>query len=408
MMSYGNVRNALCFGIAALAIFVLFTGCGSFPGFGGGGGGSGGGRASAKSLDVALHEAADLIDSRVKVGTKIALINFNSPSERLSDYCLSELEANILDFGNLTIVDRKQIDLIRGELQFQMSGEVSDKSMQEMGAMLGAEHIVSGTMTEVDEVYRMVIRVLVVQSAAVAAQYRVDIANDARFQAVSGYRGEAVATAQQAAEAEKRSKEAEKQAQAEFVANHPMRFMRLGFAVHGGPSLGGGKETMVVPIFVMGELGFGAFDIDMGFAFFPGANDKTLIANNAAKYPSTTGDDSSSSSSDISFTGFCIGLSYTVFGNRWLLNIGPGIYIISVESHSLVVPYGQLRYDYRLNGYDIGVGVYLRLGFRLDINPKEMYQDGDKYVRFYGEDFKPKASPFPTYNIFAGMAFTIP
>jgi len=97
---------------------------------------------------------------------------------------LNELEANILDYGKLHIIDRKELDLLRGELAFQMGGEVSDKSMQELGQMLGAKYVVSGSLTEITGSNRLVIRVLVVETAAVAAQYRADIANDTRVQSL--------------------------------------------------------------------------------------------------------------------------------------------------------------------------------------------------------------------------------
>jgi len=43
------------------------------------------------------------------------------------------------------VVDRQQLDLIRAELNFQMSGEVSDESAQSIGQMLGVQSIMSGT-----------------------------------------------------------------------------------------------------------------------------------------------------------------------------------------------------------------------------------------------------------------------
>jgi TolB-like protein len=101
---------------------------------------------SSMTLDKAIKEAAERIESRLPVGTKIALLNFNSMSDQFSVYVLDELTANFLDTGNLTVIDRKEIDLIRGELNFQMSGEVSDNSMQELGRMLGAQSIVSGSL----------------------------------------------------------------------------------------------------------------------------------------------------------------------------------------------------------------------------------------------------------------------
>jgi TolB-like protein len=140
--------------------------------------------ADALTLDNAIKQAAARIDERIAEGTKIALLNFKSPSDRFSEYFISELEANLLDNGKLTIIDRKEIDLIRSEMIFQTSGEVSDESIQKIGQKLGAQSIVSGSLMEIGKTYRVVVRVLNVETAAVAAQYRNDIKNDDRVQAL--------------------------------------------------------------------------------------------------------------------------------------------------------------------------------------------------------------------------------
>jgi TolB-like protein len=135
-------------------------------------------------LDAALMVAADRIDARIAPGSKIALINFNSSSDRFSSYVLDELSALLVESGNLTVIDRAEIDLIRGELDFQYSGEVDDNSMQEVGRLLGAQFIVSGALTAIGDTYRMVIRVLNVQTAAIEVQYRANIANDRMVKAL--------------------------------------------------------------------------------------------------------------------------------------------------------------------------------------------------------------------------------
>jgi len=158
----------------AAVIALLSAGCASQPVEGPGG----------MTLDQAIADAATRIDERILAGSKIALLNFTSPSDRFSLYVLDELSANLLDSGRLTVVDRREIDLIRGEFDFQLSDEVGDDSMQSMGQMLGAQSIVSGSLTEIGGDYRIAIRVLNVQSAAIEVHFRSDIANDRRVQAL--------------------------------------------------------------------------------------------------------------------------------------------------------------------------------------------------------------------------------
>jgi TolB-like protein len=130
------------------------------------------------TLDQAIKEAAIRIDERITAGSRIAPLNFNSPADKFSGYVLDELTACLVDSGKLTVVDRKEVDLIRREFNFQFSGEVGDDSMQELGRMLGAQSIVSGSLTDLGGLYRIVIRVLNVQNASVEVQYRTNIAGD--------------------------------------------------------------------------------------------------------------------------------------------------------------------------------------------------------------------------------------
>ena len=130
------------------------------------------------TLDQALNEAANRIDERIPAESKIAPLNFNSPHDKFSDYVLEELTVNLVDSRKLTVVDRREIDLIRNEFDFQFSGEVGDDSMQQIGRMLGAQSIISGNFTDMGGFIRIMIRVLNVQNASVEVQYRANIVSD--------------------------------------------------------------------------------------------------------------------------------------------------------------------------------------------------------------------------------------
>lgn len=132
------------------------------------------------TLDQSIKIASEEIDSRLEAGTKIALLNFSSSVEQFSTYVIDELTANLVNSRHLIIIDRQEIDLRREELNFQMSGEVDDDSMQSLGRTLGAQSIISGSLTIIGSEYRIVIRVLNVQTGTVEVQYRADIVNDRR------------------------------------------------------------------------------------------------------------------------------------------------------------------------------------------------------------------------------------
>jgi hypothetical protein len=86
--------------------------------------------------------------------------------------------------GQLVVVDRANLDRIRQELGFNVSGEVSDKSMQEIGQMLGAQALVTGSLTSIADLCRVMFKVIMTETAAVTVQHNADIINDRRVQAL--------------------------------------------------------------------------------------------------------------------------------------------------------------------------------------------------------------------------------
>ncbi|MBN2508992.1 MAG: right-handed parallel beta-helix repeat-containing protein [Spirochaetales bacterium] len=99
-------------------------------------------------IEEAVSLAAQDIETSLQPGTRAAVLVCRSASEHLSRYIVNELVFALVGAGKLVIVDREDMDLIRKELMFQLSGEVSEASMQEIGAVLGAEVIISCTVDE--------------------------------------------------------------------------------------------------------------------------------------------------------------------------------------------------------------------------------------------------------------------
>ena len=131
------------------------------------------------SLDRAIQMAARSIEANVETSLKIALLNFRSPSEQFSEYVLEELSSQLVQGRKLIVVDRRELDLIRQEEEFQLSSIMNDESARAIGKKLGAQLIVSGSLNEVGKTYRFRIRAINVETAAIEASPSANIrAND--------------------------------------------------------------------------------------------------------------------------------------------------------------------------------------------------------------------------------------
>ena len=127
------------------------------------------------TLDQAIQEAAKNIENTVQAGQKIAVLNFTSPTEQFSAYVIDELSIQLANGRKVVVVDRRELDLIRQEEQFQLSGEVSDESALSIGKKLGAQFIVSGSLNAMGNAYRFRVRVLNVENAVVEVGSTADL-----------------------------------------------------------------------------------------------------------------------------------------------------------------------------------------------------------------------------------------
>jgi hypothetical protein len=84
-----------------------------------------------------------------------------------------------------SVVDRRQLDVIRSELDFQMSGEVDDDTAQQLGRIAGAQIIVSGAVSKIGDMYRLRIRALSVQTAQIEGQFNRNISNVTKISVLS-------------------------------------------------------------------------------------------------------------------------------------------------------------------------------------------------------------------------------
>ena len=137
-------------------------------------------------LDAVIDRSARAVENVLPQGTKVAVLNFSSPSEAFSDYVIEELTGVLVTGRKITIVDRRNLALITNEMSLQLSGDVSDESAQAIGKMLGAQSIVSGTLTNMGNFHRFRIRVINVETAAIQTQVSLDLQNSAQVSFLLG------------------------------------------------------------------------------------------------------------------------------------------------------------------------------------------------------------------------------
>ncbi|MDR0301210.1 MAG: CsgG/HfaB family protein [Treponema sp.] len=129
-------------------------------------------------LDDAILDSVEFFSSRLPSGSTIAVTNFEAETKELSDFIIQELLVAFANIGNIKVVERSRLEMLQSELNFNMSGSVSDKTVQGIGHMIGAQILFSGNISQYRDMYRMRIQAIVVETAEVIGTRTLNIKYD--------------------------------------------------------------------------------------------------------------------------------------------------------------------------------------------------------------------------------------
>ena len=100
---------------------------------------------SVLTLDAAISEAASYFIAQLPDNTRIALLPFEAPTGRLSDYLFEEMWGRLEDSRKFIMVDRRNLARIDDEIKHQLgSGRVDDDQALSITRQYGAEILVHG------------------------------------------------------------------------------------------------------------------------------------------------------------------------------------------------------------------------------------------------------------------------
>jgi curli biogenesis system outer membrane secretion channel CsgG len=120
-----------------------------------------------KDLESSVAKSFEQIKQQIPVSSRIVIFGIITEVDikYIVDFVTEELTEVFIKSKLYKIVDRDNIDLIRAEQQFQLSGEVDDSSMVEIGKFIGANIIVTGKIVARNGNYFIILRVLDVKTS---------------------------------------------------------------------------------------------------------------------------------------------------------------------------------------------------------------------------------------------------
>jgi hypothetical protein len=162
----------LTFAVMAAAAFTILLSCAGNPAV------AEPGQVEGLSLEEGITQIARELEAELPEGRRIAVVNFASPSAYFSDFVLEELQGHLVKGKKLVVTERSNLELLRNELSFQMSGEVSDESAVGIGHWLGTQVIITGSLTNIGGAYRCRFNAIDIETAVRQVSPAVTIGND--------------------------------------------------------------------------------------------------------------------------------------------------------------------------------------------------------------------------------------
>ncbi|MDR2807651.1 MAG: CsgG/HfaB family protein [Spirochaetaceae bacterium] len=117
-------------------------------------------------VEGALAKGAQETLKNVQQKSNIAIVYITAPDKSTTDFITGELEYIWVNAG-YTIIDRSQLDRLRREQDFQLSGEVDDETAVSIGKIAGADIIVTGRIDGEGNLRRLRLRAIDTQTAQV-------------------------------------------------------------------------------------------------------------------------------------------------------------------------------------------------------------------------------------------------
>jgi hypothetical protein len=101
--------------------------------------------------------------------SRIAIVNINAEDRNEGELLLNELTVLFVNSKKYIIVDRRDLEEIKKEQLFQMSGEVDDASIVSIGHFLGADVVITGSIVGEDSTKRLILKALDVRTSQILA-----------------------------------------------------------------------------------------------------------------------------------------------------------------------------------------------------------------------------------------------
>ena len=142
--------------------------------------------AQAVDINTGIRRSADHFEQQLQRSSSIAVLSVSSDSWVLSEYIINGLSSYFVNRGYFTVVDRSTLDLVQQEINFHLSGAVSDETAQAIGRIIGTETMIAGSVLPLGNEFILVLRAVSVETGVIQGMHSQNIEIDSRVAALMG------------------------------------------------------------------------------------------------------------------------------------------------------------------------------------------------------------------------------
>lgn len=122
------------------------------------------------TLDIEIDKIVINLSKQLPENSNVLVLNFSDLDgviTHFGKYMAERITLDLSNFQGLTVVERQNIKLVLEEQKLQLSGVVDEKTAVRIGKLVGANEIIYGTITELENVIALNLRIVNVERAIV-------------------------------------------------------------------------------------------------------------------------------------------------------------------------------------------------------------------------------------------------
>jgi hypothetical protein len=123
--------------------------------------------------DKAIHSIFNNFIQNIPHRSRLAIVGITATDQNEAAFYVNDLTMQFVNARRFTVVDRSDIDKVLSEQNFQMSGMVDDDAFVSIGKFIGANVVITGSITGTGSQKRLIIKAIDVLTSEILAMQSV-------------------------------------------------------------------------------------------------------------------------------------------------------------------------------------------------------------------------------------------